>query len=126
MTLINIRLYVNLKERDTLLYTKNLIESKAEALREKYEVSQKSWLEARYELDLKETIYSTNEATRKQLEQDLSHYKMVYLALREQVADLLSDENSRVRHEDKEILEKLVAVMTYTRDRARVIRHLER
>jgi glutamine synthetase type III len=120
MTWTNIGLTINMKERDTLLYTKNLIESKAEALREKYEVSQKSWLEARYELDLKETIYSTNEATRKQLEQDLSHYKMVYLALREQVADLLSEENSRVRHDDKEILEKLAAVMTYTRDRARV------
>ena len=98
----------------------SLIESKAEALREKYETSQKSWLEAKYELDLKETKYSTNEATKKELEQELSKYKMAYLALREQVADLLSDENTRVKKDDTEILQTLSTVMTYTRDRARV------
>ena len=108
------------KERDTLLYMKNLIESKAEALREKYEASQKSWLEAKYELDLKENKYNANEASRKQLEQEVSHFKMAYLTLREQVASLLSDEHSKVKNDDKEILEKLTLVMNYTKDRARV------
>lgn len=102
-----------------------MIESKAEALREKYEVSQKSWLEAKYELDLKENKYNTNEAARKQLEQELSNYKMGYFALREQVADLLSDENTRVKKDDTEILQTLSTVMIYTRDRARVITCLE-
>ena len=94
-------------------------------MREKYESSQKSWLEARYELDLKESKYNTNETSRKQLEHDASHYKLVYIAFREQVAGLMSDEYMKVKADETEILEKLAVIMNYMRDRARVVTCLE-
>lgn len=93
------------------------MEAEISLVREKFETAQTNWLQAKYEMDMKEKKYISCETKILELERDTTNYKQKYDAFLEQVAILLTDDFVKVGADESVIKEKLALLMTSSKDR---------
>ena len=99
------------------MFAKQLLEAEISLVREKFETAQNNWLQAKYEMDMKEKKYISCETKILELEKDTSNYKQKYDAFVEQVAMLLTDDFVKVTNDESVIKEKLALLMMSSKDR---------
>lgn len=113
-------IFKKIKERDSALTTKTVLEKEIETLKERINNIQTAWQATRTELETKEGVYGKQSANLKQLEYDALYAKNALSAFKDQCATLLSDSFVKVEANEDQIKEKIQLLMSSSKDRGLV------
>lgn len=104
-------------ERDTALGERDAAKAEIETLKGRLDSMQKAWQTTRTQLEERDSKYTTHEAQLKKLEDDLLFANSCFLAFKQQVAQLLSDNFVKVEPVEDEVKQKISLLMQSSKDR---------